>query len=199
MIPFLLLPILCSLAPAAQPALPGDLTAHLREARVVHADFTQVRTLAALSRPLKASGSLVLARDQGVIWQLRTPLAITYVMGPGGLLVIDGQGRRERRTAPETSVMAQLGRVFQGLVQGDWRALEGFFTVTGEGRPERWSVLLTPRPEAAAFLRRIQLSGGRSIERIRVEEASGDRMELTFERTSTGAPLSAAETALLAP
>ena len=137
----------------AQSPLPGSLTAHLKDAACVHLDFTQTRTLAALSRPLKADGSLVLARDLGVIWTLRHPVAITYVMGPKGLMVVQGEVR-ERKPAREAPMVAQMGRVFQAVAQGDWRVLEGYFTVTGEGRPERWAVTLLPKPATAAKIRR---------------------------------------------
>jgi len=176
----------------------GSLTAHLKEAAVVHADFSQVRTLAALSRPVKASGSLVLARDLGVIWELRRPVALTYVMGPRGLLVVTPEGRRDRRSAREAPMVAQLGQVFQSLVQGDLKGLEAWFTVTGRGTPQHWEVTLLPRPQAAAFLKRVELSGGLAIQRIRLEEAGGDLMDLTFERTRLDAPLTEAETRLLA-
>ena len=191
MIP-LILPFL-----AAQ-ALPPGLTDHLREAAVVHADFTQVRTLAALSRPLRASGSLVMARDRGVLWQVQKPIAITYVMGPKGLMTVDAQGRRERRTARDLPVVGQMGRIFQSMVQGDWKALESHFTVTGAGTRARWEVALAPTAQTAGFIKSIRLAGGPFVERIVIVEPGGDRMEITFSHQRTDAPVTEAEGHLLA-
>jgi hypothetical protein len=193
-----LIPLFLCLTLAAQAPLPGALTAHLKDAAVVHVDFTQTRTLAALSRPLKASGSLVLARDQGVIWELRRPAALTYVMGPKGLTVVTADGHKDRKSAREAPVVAQMGRVFQSLIQGDLTGLEAYFTVTGKGTPDHWDVTLLPKPQTAAFLKRVQLTGGRVIERIRIEEAAGDRMDLAFEHARLDAPLTEAEQRLLA-
>jgi hypothetical protein len=194
-----LLFVLLALLPLrGQASLPSSLTAHLKDAAIVHVDFTQTRTLAALTRPLKASGSLVLARDLGVIWALRRPTALTYVMGPKGLMVVNAAGRRERKSAREVPVVAQMGRVFSGLIQGDWNSLEAYFTVAGEGTPQHWEVTLLPKPQTAAFLKKVQLSGGRFIERIRVIEASGDLMELAFEHQRLDLPLTEGETRLLA-
>ena len=179
-----------------QAPLPGNLTAQLKQAAIIHLDFTQTRTLAALSRPLKASGSLVLTRDKGVIWALKRPVAITYVMGPKGLMVVNG-GVRERKTAREAPMVAQMGQIFQALAQGDWQVLETYFTVTGQGGEGHWEVNLLPRPQAAAFVRRVRLDGGRFIDRIRVEEAAGDRMELLFQHQTTSAPLTGDEAELL--
>jgi len=194
-----ILPLLFASATlCAQTAKPGALVAQLGAAAIVHVDFTQTRTLAALSRPLKATGSLVLARDQGVIWALKRPAAITYVMGPKGLMVVSADGRKDRRTAREAPMVAQLGQVFQSLIQGDLKGLETFFTVTGSGTPQRWELVLLPRPQAAAFLKRVQLNGGRVMERIRIEEAAGDRMELSFDHARLEDPLTGAEARLLA-
>jgi len=186
-----------ALALPAQSVLPGSLTAHLKEAACIHVDFVQTRTLAALSRPLKASGSMVLARDKGLIWALRRPVALTYVMGPKGLTVVNPDGSRDRKTAREAPMVAQMSQVFQSVAQGDWRALEQFFTVSAEGRAERWEVSLLPKPQTAAFVKRIRLDGGRFIDRIRMEEAAGDSTELVFQHQSMTAPLTAAESALL--
>ena len=194
-------PVLLGLAApflAAQGPAAGALTAHLKEAALVHLDFTQTRTLAALSRPLKASGSMVLARDQGVIWALARPVAVTYVMGPKGLLVVNGDGSQERKSARETPMVAQMGRIFQAVAQGDWQQLEGLFAVSAQGRAGQWEVTLLPKPQAAPFLKRIRLDGGRVIDRIRIDEAGGDRQELVFEHQRTDLPLTPAEAALLA-
>jgi hypothetical protein len=195
MLALLLLP---AVALHAQAVLPGTLTAHLKDAACVHLDFTQTRTLAALSRPLKASGSLVLARDQGVIWTLKRPVAITYVMGPKGLLVVNGDGTRETKTARDAPMVSQMGQIFRAVAQGDWHVLESFFTVTGEGRPDRWQVNLAPKAQAASFVQRIRLDGGRFIDRIRIDEAAGDHTELVFQHQTTDAPVTGAEAALLA-
>jgi hypothetical protein len=189
--------LLSAMALQGQAIVPGNLTAHLREAAVIHLDFSQTRTLAALSRPLKASGSLVLVRDQGVIWALKRPVALTYVMGPKGLTVVNGDVR-ERQSAQEAPMAAQMGQIFRALAQGDWRVLGNFFTVTGEGSPERWEVNLLPNAQAAAFVKRVRLNGGRFIDRIRIEEAAGDHTELVFQHQTADAPLTAAEAALLA-
>lgn len=192
--------LVLALAVPSAAAMPAGLTAHLKEASRVHLDFAQTRTLAALSRPLRSSGSMVLARDQGVIWAVRRPLAITYVIGPKGLLVVDGDGRKERRTAREAPMVAQLGKVFQALAQGDLGILDGLFTAVGSGTPERWQVDLLPTAGsgAGAFVKRIRLDGGRFIDRVRLEEAAGDRMELAFSNQKVDAPLTPAEAALLA-
>jgi len=180
---------------AQQPnsVLPETLTAHLKNTPLLHVDFTQTRILAALSRPLKTTGRLVLSKDQGVIWQVRKPLNLTYVIGPKGTQEVGPDGKAKRKAAKDVPMVAQMGRILQALLQGQWSALDDYFTVRAEGKAERWKISLVPLPQTAGFLKGVQVSGARFIERIHVEETSGDRMDLVFEHPNMDAPLSEAE------
>jgi hypothetical protein len=86
-----------------------------------------------------------------------------------------------------------MGRIFQALLQGQWSALNDYFTVRAEGKAERWKIILVPRPQTAGLLKGVQVSGALFIERILVEETSSDGMELVFERPNMDEPLSEAE------
>ena len=191
--------VLCAGLLQAQTApLPDALTAHLKDIALLHVDFTQTRHLAALSRPLKSSGSMTLSRDKGVIWQIRKPLALGFVITPRGLLEVGADGVAHRKNSKDTPVVAQMGRVFQSLLQGKWSGLEESFTLHAEGQPGKWKISLAPKPRAASFLKGIQVSGGRFIDSVHVEEAGGDDMDILFERPRTADPLTEAESRLFA-
>jgi hypothetical protein len=180
-------------APALLAQNAEQLTAHLKNTPLLHVDFTQTRTLAALSRPLKTTGAMALSREHGVIWKVQKPLNLTYVVSPKGMLEIGSDGKAKQRTAKDVPMVAQMGRIIQSLLQGRWSALDDYFTLKGEGTPDRWKIILSPKPQTAAFLKGVQVSGGRFIERIHVDEAKGDAMDLVFERPRTDQPLSEAE------
>lgn len=188
------------LAPAlvAQPA-PEAVTAKLRTPPVLHAEFLQTRRLAALSRPLKASGSFVVARELGVVWRLDKPLPLTIVMGPKGVLEVDREGRRKVQNAKDTPMAARMAGIMKALLGGQWSALDELFTVKGEAGPDgAWTLLLAPRPATAAFLKGVRIRGGAYVESIHVEEASGDTTDLTFQSFRPEAPLTPEERSLLA-
>jgi len=184
----------CALqAQKAGASLPERLTAHLKNTPMLHVEFTQTRTLAALSRPLKTTGRMVLSKDHGVIWQVRKPLNLTYVVGPKGMMEVGPDGKANRRSAQDVPMVAQMGRIIQALLQGRWSALDDYFTLRGEGTAEHWKIVLAPKPQVSAFLKGVRVSGGRFIELIHVDEATGDGMDLRFERPRTDEPLSEAE------
>lgn len=184
--------LLCLLA--AKGTLQAEaLTAHLRQTAIVHGTFTQTRHLAALSRPLSSNGCVVVAREHGVIWQVNKPISLTFVMGPTGTAEFDAQGQRKRTASKEAPMVVQMGRIVKSLLKGEWSAVEEYFTLRSIGTPERWEILLEPKPVAATFIRQVRVQGGAFLERIQVEEAGGDRMELVFQNLRTDLPLSDAE------
>jgi hypothetical protein len=197
------LPVLLLLAAGSAPGappLPEALTAHLARTPLLHAGFTQTRTLAALSRPLRSSGTLVVSREHGVLWQVVRPLVLTVVVTPAGLTEVDAAGARTVRSARDQPMVAHMARIMKSLLEGRWEALDDLFTVrAGGGGPDRWTVTLVPRPRTAAFLRGVTVSGARFLERIQVEEANGDRMELVFDHPRADLPLSRAEARLFVP
>jgi len=179
--------------------VPEALTAHLKSTSILHADFNQTRHIAVLSRPLKSSGSLVISRDLGVIWRMAKPMPLTVVAGPKGVLEVDREGHRKLQTSKDTPMVAQMASIMKSLLEGKWSALEGFFSVKGEGGKDGgWSILLTPTPQTAAFLKSVRIRGAKHIESIHVEEPSGDSMDLVFLNFQDAAPLTGDEKRLLA-
>lgn len=200
MIRNLLLALLLGFAamPPAQaaPAL-DQLTARLDQARVIHAEFTQTKTLQALKRPLRTSGRVVFARGQGVLWLIDKPYQASYALGAETVTEIGPDGARRVRAAREVPALAQVGRVFEAIFQGDVRGLEEHFEVKVGGDAEKWRVDLTPKPALERFLKSIAARGGRFLDVIEVEETRGDRTRIEFHDARLDAPLSATEARLL--
>ena len=180
----------------AAPVL-ADLTARLDQASAIHADFVQTKTLQALKRPLKTSGKMVFARGQGVLWRIEKPYQASYALSADHVAEIGADGSRKVRLAREVPALAQVGRVFQAIFQGDLRGLEEHFAVTVSGDAERWRVDLAPKPALQRFIKGIVARGGRYLDLIEIEEAQGDRTRIEFRDTRLDTPLSEAEARLL--
>jgi hypothetical protein len=174
-----------------------QLTARLDQASVIHADFVQTKTLQALKRPLRTSGQMVFARGQGVLWRIDKPYQASYALGPESVTEIGADGSRKARPAREVPALAQVGRVFQAIFQGDVRGLEEHFVVTVDGDAERWRVDLAPKPSLERFLKGISARGGRFLDLIEVVETQGDRTRIEFLNSRLDAALTEAEARLL--
>lgn len=188
---------LCLLAPLAQAFDLPALSAQLGQAAVVRGDFIQEKHLRALPQPLSSQGRFVLAKEQGLLWLLQTPLPQDYRIGAQGIA---------RRTAsgwqalPQQSANARQNRLFLAVLQGDSSGLQRDFDLSLSGSASDWQLQLTPR---SALLKQIftviQIHGGALVQRIELEETQGDRTVLRLQNSTVAEHLNDAERADFAP
>lgn len=170
----------------------------LAQPAVVRARFVQEKRLAALSRPVVSRGRLTIARGDGVLWRLETPIRMSIAITETGIVETDSEGTRRARTARDNPALAEIGRVFRGVFTADLSSLRQYFELRVTGDLDRWHVDLAPRSaEVGRFIRTMQLSGGRHIETIRVEEPGGDYMVIRLSGVVTASTIDVRERGLL--
>jgi outer membrane lipoprotein-sorting protein len=184
---------------AEDTALLDALSARFSKTPVVSSEFTQTRTLSALTRPVKSSGRLVYARDRGVIWQVDKPYRAMYVIDDEQIVEIDANNNRRAKSTKEAPAVAEVGRVFRSIVSGDRKTLVQYFGVAASGDASKWELRLTPKDKVAPFLKGVTVRGGQFIDHISLTEPSGDRTDLAFERQRADPALSDADARLFAP
>lgn len=175
---------------AAEPDVLARIGAQIEQHTVVRAEFTQIKQMAALKRPLVNSGRLVFSRRHGVLWQIEQPYRMSYVLGEERIIEISADGARRERSLREIPGLAQVGRVFRAILGANAVALREIFDVSVQGDPTKWEIELKPRQsQLAQFLSSLKLSGGRFVESIRIEEVGGDETQIRFRNTQgTDAP-----------
>lgn len=186
--------LLASLVSAPGLAVAFDLPAlsqQLAQAQVIRGPFTQEKFLRALPKPLTSQGRFVLARGQGLLWQLQTPLRLDYR--------IDGQGIARRDASgwnmlPGTQTGAEQNRLFLAVLQGDTGGLEREFEPGLSGDAHAWVLKLAPRSALLKqIFQRIEIRGGQYVERIELLETQGDRTVLTMPASTGGTELTEQE------
>lgn len=174
----------------------SPLLARLDQTRVIQASYVQTKTLQALKRPLVTHGKLVFVRDRGVLWRIDKPYRASYLLGTDSVTEIAADGRRKLRGVNEVPALAQIGKVFQAIFQGDIQALSNYFEVSRQGDDAHWRLELAPKPQLARFLKSIHAQGSNFLERLDLVEASGDRTRIDFSDSQLDTPLDAADQAL---
>ena len=86
----LLIAALMAFSPLAHAFDLQQLSEQLAKPHVIHGDFIQEKHLRALPKPLTSTGTFVLAKDHGLLWQLKTPLQQDYRITPQGIARRDG-------------------------------------------------------------------------------------------------------------
>ncbi|QMI03522.1 outer membrane lipoprotein carrier protein LolA [Citrobacter sp. RHB25-C09] len=159
-----------------------DLQQRFTEQPVVRAQFDQTRTIKDLPQPLRSQGKMLIARDQGLLWDQTSPFPMKLLLDDKRMVqTINGQPP-QTITAENNPQMFQFNHLLRALFQADRKVLEENFRVefsdAGEGR---WTLRLTPvtTPLDKIFAT-IDLAGKAYLERIELNDKQGDRTEITL-------------------
>ena len=174
-----------------------QIGAQIEQHAVVRAEFVQTKQIAAVKRTLVTMGRLTFSRTQGVLWQIEQPYRLSYVFSEERIVEIGSDGKRRVRETREVPGLTQSGRVVGAVLVANSDALREHFEVTAQGDPAKWAIGLKPRQtQLAQYLSGMQLSGGRFVEEIRINEAGGDGTQIRFSNSHGADALSEAEMSL---
>ena len=179
------------------PAL-ADGVETLQPGEVLRGQFQQERQLQGFDAPLRSSGTFVLAPDQGLIWRVEQPFAVTTIMSTAGLAQQSDGMTTLDLPASKAPFMAGLYDTLTGALTGDLGHLEQQFVISRGEEGGKWHLKLKPRQDGNVPIAEIDLMGGAAVERVEIAKAGGDKDILTFsDQKRSNEPLSAEERALL--
>ncbi|EJA4449202.1 outer membrane lipoprotein carrier protein LolA [Escherichia coli] len=177
------LPLLALLiSPFVSALTRDDLQQRFTEQPVIRAHFDQTRTIKDLPQPLRSQGQMLIARDQGLLWDQTSPFPMQLLLDDKRMVqVINGQPP-QIITAENTPQMFQFNHLLRALFQADRKVLEQNFRVEfadkGEGR---WTLRLTPTTTPLdKIFNTIDLAGQTYLESIQLNDKQGDRTDIAL-------------------
>ena len=154
--------------------------------RFAMADFRQERHIETLSRPLLSSGTVELT-DVGFAWKQNAPYVVWLIYD--GTLVVEQTriGGHETTTEILDPVVNKLTSTLFQMLGGTLASMEIGFEIhrLDADDDSDWLYELIPRDVAIrSTIPRIEIGGGRFLNRIRVDESRGNftLIELTGQR-----------------
>ncbi|MEX3021764.1 outer membrane lipoprotein carrier protein LolA [Kluyvera sp. STS39-E] len=179
------LPLLMLLISPLVNALTLDtLQQRFTEQPVVRAHFTQTRTIKDMPQPLRSAGQMLIARDQGLLWDQTSPFPMQLLLDDKRMVQsINGQPP-QTITAENNPQMFQFNHLLRALFQADRKVLEENFRVEfadlGDGR---WTLRLTPitTPLDKIFAT-IDLGGKTYLESIKLNDKQGDSTDIALSQ-----------------
>ena len=159
-----------------------DLQQRFTEQPVIRAHFDQTRTIKDLLQPLRSQGQMLIARDQGLLWDQTSPFPMQLLLDDKRMVqVINGQPP-QIITAENNPQMFQFNHLLRALFQADRKVLEQNFRVEfadkGEGR---WTLRLTPTTTPLdKIFNTIDLAGQTYLESIQLNDKQGDRTDIAL-------------------
>ncbi|MEN3352620.1 MAG: hypothetical protein V7640_778 [Betaproteobacteria bacterium] len=184
---FVLLLNFCPLSVGA-PASPSSwnlevLMQDLAQVKSARARFVERKFLRILNDPLELRGTLSYSAPSHLEKHTLTPKRESLVLDQDRLTLED-EVRKQRRTLAlqEYPVIWALVESIRATLAGDLQSLNRFYQVRLEGDPREWRLILTPRDsKMKAMVTDIRMTGTRrSVRVIEVNEAGGDRSEMTI-------------------
>ena len=177
------LPLLALLiSPFVSALTRDDLQQRFTEQPVIRAHFDQTRTIKDLPQPLRSQGQMLIARDQGLLWDQTSPFPMQLLLDDKRMVqVINGQPP-QIITAEHNPQMFQFNHLLRALFQADRKVLEQNFRVEfadkGEGR---WTLRLTPTTTPLdKIFNTIDLAGQTYLESIQLNDKQGDRTDIAL-------------------
>ena len=159
-----------------------DLQQRFTEQPVIRAHFDQTRTIKDLPQTLRSQGQMLIARDQGLLWDQTSPFPMQLLLDDKRMVqVINGQPP-QIITAENNPQMFQFNYLLRALFQADRKVLEQNFRVEfadkGEGR---WTLRLTPTTTPLdKIFNTIDLAGQTYLESIQLNDKQGDRTDIAL-------------------
>ena len=159
-----------------------DLQQRFTEQPVIRAHYDQTRTIKDLPQPLRSQGQMLIARDQGLLWDQTSPFPMQLLLDDKRMVqVINGQPP-QIITAENNPQMFQFNHLLRALFQADRKVLEQNFRVEfadkGEGR---WTLRLTPTTTPLdKIFNTIDLAGQTYLESIQLNDKQGDRTDIAL-------------------
>ena len=188
------------LAPAvnAQNTELKQVFAQLGATPVVRAQFEQQKKLASLNKTYVSKGTVLFSKNQGVLWQIQSPVKADLVVTPRKLV------QKTQRTSSQIEVdktpYGSVATMFLQLMSGNEAALaKNFNVVSANYSPAQWNVSLTPKSSLFKKLFvQVDAQGQRYVDRIMILEQANNRTIIRFsQQTAQPQTLTAAENALL--
>jgi outer membrane lipoprotein-sorting protein len=158
--------------------------AFYRELRDFRADFQQTKRLESEGLELRGRGTLHVSLGKALLWDVVAPARLTIFLDDRQLAIRSGEGKAASETRYDltkpgySQKIAENVRDLAALLAMNHAEVEGRYTV----KDEKGTLTLTPKTPRQ--LARIQLhpSAGNWIQRLTIEEVSGDRLTFDFER-----------------
>jgi hypothetical protein len=190
--------LLAAAAPADAGDLLKDVESRLDHARVSRGEFVQEKRLVGITRPLKGRGSFVVDRERGVLWRNEAPFRSVLKITRHEIVQSDGSQVLMHLESDREPAVKAVSAVLFATFSADLGALSRYFSFEGGVTASGWHLTLRPRDAGLArLIRGLELSGEHEVRRVELTAASGDLLQIEFQKVETAPAPTAAEAAEL--
>ena len=175
-------------AGAAHAAAPiAQIQATLAKPAVMCGRFDQTKQLSGIKKPLLSNGRFCVATGKGILWLTLQPFPSTLRITREAIVQMQNGRVAMRLDAQQEPVVKMINNVLFALLAGDLSQLDKLFELDGTLKNGSWQVALKARePGLAKAIGDIRLDGGAYVNKVTMQEASGDHTEIVFSNIKSG-------------
>jgi Outer membrane lipoprotein carrier protein LolA-like len=163
----------------------NELMHSLAQVKKSKATFVERKYLSILKSPLEYSGTLTYNAPSHLEKQTLLPKPESMVLDQDILIVRSGAPNRKRTLSlQDYPVIWAFVESFRATLSGDMATLSRFYSVTLEGHPKQWLLILRPLdPKMKSLISEIRISGSlEQISIIETREAGGDYSVMSISK-----------------
>lgn len=170
-------------------AISGDTNAQAKkvslipEVEILRGSFEQIRYLKGFRNPLKSEGRFLVSKANGVVWQGVKPFPSKIWIKNSGAIV----NLEQKKSSAKPNIKkpnAAMSKIMLAMLSGDQAEMEKYFKIQRTENDGIWTLQLRPKGGMARVFSRVEVAGERYIQKVLMEEKSGDRTELNFRDVS---------------
>ena len=144
-------------------------------------DFTQTRHIALLSAPLISSGNFVISKTTGLTWDQLKPFASSLQVTDTKLIQKMGDNPPTIITKEQQPIVFSFTSIFLSIFKGDTAKVKQYFEIYFTGDTKHWEIALKPNSSPLnKAIASIELSGGKYIQTVTINEVKKNKMVITF-------------------
>ncbi len=149
------------------------------EVNILRGNFEQVRYLKGFKNPLKSEGRFLVSKSNGVIWQGIKPFpSLILVRNSGAIVNLYQKKPSVKKSGKKPN--AAMSKIMLAMLSGDEAELAKYFKIQRSESNGIWNLQLQPKGGMARVFTRVEVKGDRYIQKVLMEEKSGDKTELNF-------------------
>ena len=164
---------------------------------VMRGKFTQRKTLTILKKPLTSSGNFLATEKKGLYWRQQSPFLSETLVTNDFLAQRIREGEVKQYSTEEQPLLNNIFRVFLAVWRGDINTLNESFESQIKTSSHGWKMILIPTDMLMKkAVSKIIVQGSEYIERVELQEGSGNLTEISISGVTGSHKLSENELGL---
>lgn len=152
---------------------------------IMTGDFSQVKTISAVNRSMKSSGTFIFSLD-GIMWKTEKPFPSTMVVGMTSVKQTLANGKETVIDASSNQIFTSISTTLSAMFSGNADVLQNNFDVDFSSSGSDWKAVLSPKDSMVKKILTSLTIGGKAtanssdLNSIVMAEATGDTITYSF-------------------